>query len=412
MITLFNYLLIFNIFAGGFVLFTVPFEFYIGYVFIILFVMAYLLRYRNMTINPYFLVFLISLTISSIFNVYCQNTTLFLMLKQAVGVAITGTAYYLLIKVNKYDVDRLFRIYLQMALIVAAIGVFQEISFLIGFKSGYDYSYIIPKWRAAPALMGMLKVNSIFEEASHFANALTPALFVSLMALLRNNCSYLNKKSAVMIILSIFLTFSAIAYLEFLFCLILISINIKKSALLLMASIIIIFIYMTYNYSSEIRLRVDDSIAVVTGSKKAADVNLSTYALASNAFVAYKSFLDNPFFGHGLGSHPISYNRYLIPGNSEGFWQGSVYGLNREDACSLFLRLASETGLFGIMAVLYFIFKFPIKNSDNKNLKMLNNGIFVMFLAHLFRQGHYFYDGLFFFVWLYYFTYKLNTKTE
>lgn len=413
MITFFNYLLIFNVFAGGFILFSSPFEFYVGYIFIIFFLVIYILHYRNISINSNFLIILIALTISSLVNVYLRNNTLFFMLKQVVGISITGIAYYLLIKINKYKIDKLFKIYLRIALMVAVIGIFQEFSFLAGFKSGYDYSYIIPKWWFFPTTFGMLKVNSIFMEPSHFAISMAPASFVSLMAILRNNSSCLSKKASILIIISVILTFSAVAYIVILISLLLIYSNVRKFRYLLLTAIIIpIFIYTTYRYIPEIRMRFNDTLEVVTGSKKAVDTNLSTYSLSSNTFVAYKNFTDSPLFGRGLGSYPISYNEVIYSGVSGGFWRKDVPVLNSDDAGSLFLRLVSETGLFGIILVLYFVFKFRLKNSGNRNLQIISNAIFIMFMMQLLKQGHYFYNGLFFFVWLYYFAYKIYKQCK
>lgn len=412
MITLFNYLLIINIFASGFVLFSSPFEFYVGYIFIISFLIMYILRYRNITINRNFLLILIVLTISSLVNVYLGKDTIFLMAKQVLGILITGTAYYLLVKINNYEVEKLFKIYLRIALIVAIIGIFQEFSFLIGFKYGYDYSYIMPKWYLARTTVGIIRVNSIFMEPSHFAISMAPAFFVSLLDIFKRGPLYLNMKWGSIIILSYILTLSGVACAVFLVSSLFLLLYIKNSKYALLALIIIpILLYTVYRYMPEIRMRADDSLRVAIGVKEAASVNLSTYTLASNAFVTYKSFIDRPLFGRGLGSHPISYDEFIRLGVSGGFWQKDYPVANREDAGSLFLRLFSETGLFGIIVFFYFIFRcILIKNSDNKNLQIISNAIFVLFLAQLLRQGHYFCGGLFFFLWLYYFVYKINNK--
>ncbi|MBU4509837.1 O-antigen ligase family protein, partial [bacterium] len=319
---------------------------------------------------------------------------------------------------NKYEIDKLFKIYLRIALIVAVIGIFQEISYVVGFESGYDYSYIIQKWGAtATTGGGLLRVNSIFMEPSHFAISMAPAFFVSLLSISRKDSPYLNTKvgrvGSIIVIISYILTFSAVAYVAILISLALIFFNIRNLRYLLLLLVVIpVFIYAAYVYMPEIRMRVDDTIGVATGSIKAADSHLSVYSLASNAFVAYKSFIDNPLLGHGLGSHPISYDEFIRSGASGGFWQEDYPVVNKKDAGSLFLRLASETGLFGIIVVLYFVFKFRLKTSNNKNLQIISNAIFTIFMIQLLKQGHYFYNGFFFFVWLYYFAYKIDNKLK
>ncbi len=408
MIKLFNYLLILNVFWSGFVLFASPFEFYVGYIFIMAFLTMYVFHYHNIGINSKFLITLIAITFFSLVNVYLENTTLVLMGKQALGILVTGVAYYLLIKINKYEIDKLFRIYLRIAFVVASIGIFQEFSFLVGFENGYDYSTIIPKWGFTATTMGALRVNSILPEPSHFAISMAPAFFVSLLSVLRNSSLYLSKKASLLVIISYVLTFSAVAYIAIIISFLLIYSNAKKIRHLLFAAIILFSsIFLSYRYIPEIRIRVDDTLGVATGSIDIATANMSTFTLVSNAFVAYDSFKNSPLFGRGLGSHPISYDKFASSGSSDVIFLEGALQLNKDDANSLFLRLTSETGLFGIIVALYFLFKFRLKNSDNENLQIISNAIFTIFTISLLRQGHYFYNGFFFFVWLYYFAYRI-----
>jgi hypothetical protein len=365
----------------------------------------YIIRYRDININKSFIVIMMFLTVFSLVNVYFGNDTFFYLTKQVLGILMIGSAYYFLIKINEFRVDKLFKIYLRIAIIVAAIGIFQEISYLIGFKYGYNYHFIIKKWWLSRTALGMLRLNSIFTEPAHFAITMAPALFVALVTLLKNNSFYMSKKASILIIASVILTISGIAYIAILLSLLIIFADFRKSKYLLLVVIILpIICYAIYRYVPDMRMRVDHSLGVVTGAKKVVDTNPSTYALSSNAFVAYKSFINNPFFGSGLGSHPISYDKFISSSADNGYWHKDWPMFNREDASSLFLRLVSETGLFGLVIVFYFIFRFRLKNNDN--LSVMSNAIFVLFIMQLLRQGHYFYNGLFFFVWVYYFAFK------
>lgn len=414
-ISIFNYLLVFNVFAGGFRLFKSTFEFNVGYIFVTVFLLVYVIRYRSVNINPAFMTLLTILTISSFVNVYLGNNTICYAVKQILGIFIMGSAYYLLFKINNFEFDRLFRIYLQIAVVVAIIGIFQEFSFLIGFKNGYDYSNLIPKWILARTTAGMLRVNSIFVEPSHFAITMAPALFVALSNILKNTGSCLKTKLGSMaIIVSYVLTFSAVAYVGMLISLWLIFRGHKKNLkhILLVLTLVPILMYVSYRYESEIHRRVDAVMELVTGSKKAIDVHHSVYMLVGHAFVACKSFMISPMFGHGLGSHPVSYDRFIRSGESYGFWREGIAVTNREDASSLFVRLVSETGLVGTVAVLFFIFRFRVKKNGNEKLYTISNAVFVLFMMQLLKQGHYFYNGLFFFVWLYYLCGKDHGNSE
>jgi O-antigen ligase len=298
-------------------------------------------------------------------------------------------------------------IYLQIALIIAGIGIFQEFSYLIGFTSGYDYSSVIPKWHVADTDWGVLKVNSILLEPSHFAISMAPAFLVSLFNIFRKNAFNQRKLASIVIVVSFILTFSAVAYIAILISILLISYSANKFRHTLLAMIVVFMLaFSAYSYIPEMRTRVDDTFGIAAGSMETTEANLSTFSLVSNAFVAYNSFLDSPLFGHGLGSHPISYDKYVF-GVIGGDIQEDVFGINKDDASSLFLRLISETGLFGIVAVLYFVLKCNLINCPNNNMQIISNSILCLLLICLLRQGHYFYNGLFFFVWMYYFSYKL-----
>jgi len=420
MVTLFNYLLISNIFTGGFVLFTRPFEFYLGYIFIIAFLFLYVIRYRFLyvthcrEINDFtaFLAVLIVLTVSSLVNVYLGKDTIFLMTKQVLGIFLNGAAYYLLIKVNKYEINRLFKVYLNIALIAAIIGIFQEISFLLKFKIGYDYRWLIPKWGVVPATGGMLRVNSIFVEPTHLVISMAPALLVSLVSILKKNYFYLSKIASILIVICFILTFSPLIFIAILISLLIIYSNKKRFSYILIALVLAAFIFICHFFIPEIRMRIDDTIRVTGGLTRATNSHLTVYSYASNGYVALKSFKDSPLFGHGLGSHPVSYDKYINPYTSTTFWQEGYTGVNKNDANSLLLRLFSETGLLGIILVFYFLFKFHVRFKENENFTIINNAVLILFIIQLIRQGHYFYNGLFFFVWLYYFSHKIYKKAN
>ena len=416
MLNLFNHFLIFNIFAGGFILSVRPFDFYTGYIFIAAFLILYIIVYRKIYINRWFLEILMCLVLGSLLNVYLKNDTIFLMTKQVIGILVTGIAYYLLIVANEFKAEELFKIYLKIALIIAVIGIFQEISYLLRFEYGYDFSWIVNRWKCTRSGCGLLRVNSICMEPSHFAMTMIPAVFVSLASVLNKGKLYLNKISSLLIIISVILSFSSVAYIAILISLILIFTGMRKSRFILLIVVIVpVIAYSLYRYLPEIHERTNHTIDIITGAKPISKAHLSVYALVSNGYVAYKSFADNPLIGHGLGSHPLSYDKIIQPGSSGTIWYSDYPKyppVNREDAGSLFLRLASETGLLGLFVVFYFLFKFRIRNTENINLHIISKAIFVLFLLQLFRQGHYFYNGLFFFVWIYYFAYKISNKEQ
>jgi len=317
--------------------------------------------------------------------------------------------FYLLIKINKYNINKLFGIYLNFAVLVGLIGLFQELSYLTGFEKGYNFGYIFPTWRLYLSKIGLLKINSIMPEPAHFCSVMMPAFFVALISFSKSNFKFLNKWKSLIIIFSVFFSFSLVGYVGVLLSIALLFYNYGRIRHLIFGTIFLLIIsFFAYKNIRDIRIRVDDSVNVIAGKMDLYSANLSTFGLFSNALVAYESFKDNPVFGSGLGSHELSYNKYI----------GKVVNVNKvirflnvQDASSLFLRLLSETGLFGILCFFWFIFKFHVlkKNDRCGYLWIINNAILATFLIRLIRSGHYFVGGFFFFFWLYYFTARSNT---
>jgi hypothetical protein len=150
-------------------------------------------------------------------------------------------------------------------------------------------------------------------------------------------------------------------------------------------------------------MRVDQTIGVINGNIPLEAANSSTFSLCSNGLIALKSFMNNPFFGGGLGSHSLSFDKYFPVIVKD---LGISPRLNRDDANSLFFRLISETGLLGIFLFFYFLFRFYISKRRDENYWVISNAIVCLFILNILRQGNYFYNGFMFFVWTYYFTSK------
>jgi len=404
MINFFNYLLVSNIFTGAFVFNNGYFDLYIGQIFMAVFLLFYIIYYRKITMPRSFLYILAVAFSISLINVFQGNDSFPALLKIVIGLILNGLTYYLLLGLNDYKVDRLFRIYMQMACVVALIAIFQEISYLVRFEAGYDFRYFVPRMINPHVQGGLIRVTSIMEEPAHLGAAMAPALFVSILNVIQSKNHFIDKKASWLVIVAVLLTFSIISYLGIIFSFILIMLNYKGVKLIVVCTLIMSILGFTaYKISHDISWKINDTIAVFSGKKPAAKANLSTFALCSNGFVAYKSFRNNPLIGLGLGSHPFSYDRYISqiidPAKNK-------YPLNREDASGLFLRLLSETGLLGVLLTLYFIFRFHVSRKKESYFWVISNAILCIFILNLLRQGNYFYNGLILFIWLYYFTYK------
>lgn len=406
MTNLINYLLISNIFTGGFVLTTKYYDFYIAYIFMSLFLLVFILSKKKITIHRNFIhILLLFLSCSLINVIFCENS-IFLLAKSLIGFILNGVTYYLLIRLNGDDVYKLFDVYVQLAFIVALIGIFQEISFLVGFKYGYDFAYFIPRIVIDDTQLGILRVTSIMQEPAHFGAIMAPAVFISILNVIQTKKYFINAGMSCLIILSVLLSFSLVSYLGIAISFILIMLNYRKKKLIALCAItLFIFSFISYKYLPVVRMKVNQTVAVISGKIPLEKTNLSTFSFYSNGIIAFKSFINNPLIGSGIGSHPFSYEKYIsqiVSPNTSGIY------INSKDANSLFFRIVSETGLLGIFLFFYFLFKFYVSKKELGDFWVISNSILCLFILNLIRQGNYFYGGFIFFMWMYYFTGKKN----
>lgn len=400
MLTFFNYLLIFNFFTGGFVFNKGVFDFYISYIFFVIFLIFYIYRYGNISISRNFICLLIAIFSISLLNILLGKGSLFLMVKTMIAFLFIGTVYYLFIRMNDYEIDKLFRIYMRVACIIALIGIFQEACYFLHFEKGYNFRYFIPRIVPPFTYFGILRITSILPEPAHFGAIMSPALFVSVLNIVQKESYFISKRMSWLILTSVLLSFSLIAYLGIVISLFFVAFNYRKLKLIAFClAFVLISAFFSYQYLPMIKVRVDDTIAVLR-EKKLEGKNLSTFAFYTNAYIAYKSFLNSPLIGSGLGSHPISYDQYI----AEIYDPAKIWcPLNRTDASGLLFRIISELGLFGVIWFFWFMAKFYVSKTKDNYFWIISNAIFCLFILNLLRQGNYFYGGFLFFAFSYYF---------
>ena len=206
-----------------------------------------------------------------------------------------------------------------------------------------------------------------------------------------------------MIVSVYILSFSSLGQTGILVAIILLflSYGILKYILVVVPIILIAFNFI-YDNVAEFRQRYDSSVNLIQGEKFIlGKTHGSSFILYNNYVVATENFKTNFLFGTGIGSHAFAFNIHSL---SKDIKQKG-FDSNAADANSMFLRLMSETGLFGIIIFIYIIITGYVKR-DPKRLTyhwLISNAILLMILLNLFRQGHYFLYGFPFFLFLYYF---------
>ena len=126
-----------TIFMSGFSFYLGGMDFYLFYPIFAVFILINILGFDFSVNKEFFLVFVLLILISFA-NAVLNGFSYLLILKQTIGVPLSALAYYMLIKINNYDVDYLFKIYLKIAFLISTIGIFQEFSFLINLLLNHE----------------------------------------------------------------------------------------------------------------------------------------------------------------------------------------------------------------------------------------------------------------------------------
>ena len=397
-IVLFIYL---TIFFNSFVFFKEPFEFYIGYIVYIFLLPGFIMRFGfNKNLFFIFLVlFVVGLT-----NVFAGNNTAAQFLKVFVGLFLSYFFYYYVVLELDNNIEQLFKWYLKGAYFVSIIGLIQFISFQIGFEPGYNFKWFLNKWGFIQGGNFGIRVNSIFGEPTFLATTLSAAFFVAVYNLIRKDAFGLTRLQSFFVVIVYLLSFSGVGqigiFLSFIF--LGISFGLVRYIIVIVPIIIISFNFL-YSNVNEFKTRFDSTFDLFVDDKEfeLGKTHGSSFILYNNYIVAGKNFKSNFLFGTGIGSHPTAFNKYSIAKNIK-VWG---FNLNSADANSMFLRLMSETGLFGLGIFFIIMVKCYVKRDKNHLTYhwLISNGILVLILLNLFRQGHYFLNGFPFFVIVYFF---------
>ncbi len=395
------------------------FDFYYYYLIFLMFLAFFI--YKTKTIPswpPWFLRSLLAFFVASFIAGYLSNKLKFPMLKQMIGIVFSSISYFALLKYLKFDVKKIFELYLKIAFWVALYGIAEEALQLAGFHDNFGNSKRVTG--------GFYRVYSIMGEPYFLAVALIPAVYYYLNKLIGVK-PFRDRKVIVRastITACYIFTFSSAGYMGLALMIVLIAYNHKlltptswKSFVFAIALLIVVPNLNLKQFSiKEVQVRILDSFMAFASNStmdkaSIAKLNSSTFALYSNYLIAQKSFKNNPILGSGLGSHELTYDEYFESLFGKKFL--IMYGMfNAKDGNSLFIRMMSETGILGLVLFFIFIFKFflgrrYLYGPESMYLTIINQGILVVFVIRLVRTGNYIGQGFFLFFFIYYITNRM-----
>lgn len=402
-----NFWLLFIIlFSSSYVFFKTPFEFYFHYIFFIALTPVFILKYGIPKLIPKVLI--IPLLVGLI-HVTIGNNSGFTFVKIFGGLCLTILFFYHILISQSFDVKKLFYWYCKCCYLLSIIAVIQIFSFLIGFKLGYDFSWILNKWSVIYGGLIGIRVNSVLSEPSQLGIVLSPALYVAISNLVSKSNIIINKLQSLIILMVVILTTSTIGYLGILISVILSLEVLRLRYIFIAITISLLGYFLAYNYVSDFRSRVNSAKGLwVEEDFHIDNTNNSSFVLYNNLHIAKENLMKFPLFGTGLGSHETAFKKFTLTKSLIQY----DFEFNVKDGNSLFIRLCTETGLFGVIFILLLCAKSFIINENISNeieisdFKLISRAIFVLIVLSLIRQGNYMLNGLPLIFLMYYFNFK------
>ena len=350
--------------------------------------------------------------IVGVVNVLGENTDQFSFIKVFGGLLLTLLFYQYVMLYYEFNVKRLFKMYVKWCYWIALIGIVQQVSYLIGFKLGYDYSWLFNKWGVIPGGILGLRVNSIISEPSGLAILMMPAVYVAIYNLFRKETYIIDKKQSLVILLVLILTSSSTGLIGLVIAFMLASDTLNIRYVVIGVVISISGGYAAYYNIVEFRSRIDTSIGLwIENDFDIKNTNSSSFVLYNNLHVATENLKEYPIFGTGLGSHESAYEKYSLT-NTVVLYD---FNFNTKDGNSMLIRLLSETGLLGVcffLLILFMSFVHRNQNSDLNEYRIVSQGLFILIFVTLLRQGNYMLNGFPLIMLMYYYTKKEYSKRK
>jgi hypothetical protein len=386
-----------------------PFDFYYYYPIFVIFLISIPLNHLPLALPPrWFNVGVLAIIVSGVVVTWLNGLLGFELLKQTFGILFTAITYYNVIRIFKFDVSRVFSYYLRFAYWVALFGVIDNILHIAGIhltKVLIDgpYRYREFSIMGEPFYLALAITPAIVYYTCYFKRTWETAKFRYLILLI---CYLVTYSSTAVMGIGLAAFFAL--YMNDFF-------NLRRNRIifapLFLTPVVFLVFYLIENVNL-INKRYKDTTSLFFSSeinvKEAGKSNSSTFALYSNYVIARDSFLDNPLFGSGLGSHPLIYEKTFLKYFPPNYLKG--YGpQNQQDANSRFLRLMSETGLLGLVLFLASVVAFmapksKVNSPQSKELVAINYAVLVYIILGLIRNGNYINVGFFLFYFLYYFS--------
>ena len=298
---------------------------------------------------------------------------------QILGILVFSGYFFSMLTNFGLSVPRWLQIYCQFALGIVVLGFAMFVA---------RHLHVLPPGRDG-------RLTSIYQEPSLFVYATLPAFGIYTNAFLRDRT---YKLEFWLFVLAYVLADSALGFLGILliaFYAALPRLNFwRMVGFVFAAALALVGLFFV---SGNFRLRAVDTVVAIA-TLNISNVNSSTFAVLSNAYVTIKTFLSNPLIGVGIGGYQYAYTKY-IGAIGSSIQDQDLLTLNMFDASSLFFRTAAEMGLLGLIALIGFLVVCSRVRGDQHIA--IRNALMPYMIIRMGRFGAWFSLELYFFVGLF-----------
>jgi hypothetical protein len=330
-------------------------DLYLGYPLLLL-NLAILLKTNRLVMHANHAAALLMLACFGTFSAVLASSPLTALLAQFVGIAGFSIYYFCILSGFGVPLIRWLDLYARTAFFVAICSLFQ--------------------WAVSRALhVGDGRLQGFYSEPSIYVFTMLPALgflgilFIALLTMTRRMNAW---------------------------------------QLILGTTLMALGVGVTYILSGNFRIRLNDTVMALA-SQDLGGTNASTFALLSNAYVAWRTLLDHPLTGVGLGGYQFVYEKYIGDVIGTDPQTLDLINLNMFDANSMILRVGAEFGLPGLIALFGSIILCARVKGERHRL--IRDAILPYLLVRIGRLGAYFTMELYFFLGLYVLNYLESRRT-
>ncbi len=336
-----------------------------------------------------------------------------------IGLIIFSLVSFSFFSKNKNKIYSILKVYYKFCFFIACLAIFQFFLFAI-FKLSFLPQNILAgsfvfqgKDSFSAEILDIFpRAVGLSTEPAHYVAILLPAVYISIYTFISTNYFFRNNKTIASVILFAFIiSFSLVGYFGLGLCLFVIfrkkiKISLVKISALLFGFTLLLYFILQTSIGDKVYSFISVSLDI-TGTEYTSS-DQSSFALLSNILVAGESLKSSNFIGTGLNSHMITYDAVI----SNIFFESQIIAeLNRENAGSMFIRIASEFGLPGLFAFIWFFFHFKTKKKTQLSFNSVVNSTCLVFLIiYSTRNGTYLNILFFFFLSMFYYTYIISLK--